>query len=68
VIGAEVDLRADLATDFTGRLLEAMRPAGGAPGSSFAAAIRSTRRSYTDGGDIRALVFDAFGPAELTLS
>lgn len=68
LVGAEVDLHADLAADFTARLLEAMRPADGSAGLTLAQAVRATRLAYAQQGDLRGMVFDAFGPADLVLS
>ncbi|WP_019136130.1 hypothetical protein [Cellulomonas massiliensis] len=68
LVGAEVDLHADLAADFTARLLEAMRPADGSAGLTLAQAVRATRLAYAQQGDLRGMVFDAFGPADLVLA
>lgn len=69
IVGTECDIFTDLARDFTAALLGAMRGEPGGTGMNFSRAVLTARRELVLGkGDVRGLVFDAYGPAELAFA
>ncbi|WP_324651586.1 hypothetical protein [Georgenia sp. H159] len=70
IVGTECDVYTDQAREFTAALLRALRGDGSPTGPvTYAAAVQRARNELvTRRGDVSGLVFDAFGPAELTFA
>lgn len=67
IIGSQCDVYTTLARSFSIAVLARMRGVG-YPSAPFCQAVHQARRDLVMKGDVRALAFDAFGPAELTLA